>query len=167
MRRLAPKLGFAVAVVVVIAIGLNSQSSNDIHTGLVTKVRDGDTIEVADLPVRLNGIAAPELDEPEGPEARDYMRDLVIGREVRCELNGERNYDRVIGICFLDGEDIGGLIISAGLARDCPKFSGGRYHEFNTDASRRLAATPAMLSGETGRCPLIGDLRLLYPQYRS
>ena len=29
-------------------------------TGTVTKVRDGDTIEVGRVPIRLNGVAAPE-----------------------------------------------------------------------------------------------------------
>jgi hypothetical protein len=67
-------------------------------TGTVTHVRDGDTIEVADVPVRLNGVAAPELDEPRGREGKKFMARLVAGKTVRCELNGERSYDRVIGI---------------------------------------------------------------------
>ena len=33
-------------------------------TGQVTHVRDGDTIEVGSLAIRLNGLAAPEGDEP-------------------------------------------------------------------------------------------------------
>jgi micrococcal nuclease len=107
-------------------------------TGTVTHVRDGDTIEVADVPVRLNGVAAPELDEPRGREGKKFMARLVAGKTVRCELNGERSYDRVIGICYLDGKDIGASIIAAGLARDCPRFSRGRYDEFNTAASKRL-----------------------------
>ena len=34
--------------------------------GTVTHVRDGDTIEVGNIPVRLNGVSAPELKEPLG-----------------------------------------------------------------------------------------------------
>jgi len=66
------------------------------------------------------------------------MLELVAGKAVRCDLNGERNRDRLIGVCFLDGHDIGASIIAAGLARDCPRFSGGRYDAFNTAASRQL-----------------------------
>jgi len=33
-------------------------------TGTVTHVRDGDTIEVGKIPIRLNGVSAPELKEP-------------------------------------------------------------------------------------------------------
>jgi len=113
-------------------------AAQDTLTGTVTHVRDGDTIEVADVPVRLNGVAAPELKEPGGREGKKFMIDLVNGKTVRCELNGERSYDRVIGVCYLNGQDIGAAIIAAGLARDCPRFSGGRYDEFNTTASKRL-----------------------------
>ena len=113
-------------------------AGQDTLSGTVTHVRDGDTIEVADVPVRLDGVAAPELDERFGREAKKFMARLVAGKTVRCDLNGERSYDRVIGVCFLDGEDIGASIIAAGLARDCPRFSGGRYNGFNTAASERL-----------------------------
>lgn len=37
--------------------------------GPVTHVRAGDTVEVAGVPIRLQGLAAPELSEAGGPEA--------------------------------------------------------------------------------------------------
>jgi micrococcal nuclease len=49
----------------------------------VTHVRDGDTIEVGGLPIRLQGLAAPEGDEPGGDEATQAMQALVHGRELR------------------------------------------------------------------------------------
>ena len=60
----------------------------------VTYVRDGDTIEVGGLPIRLNGLAAPEGDEPGGIRATEAMRQMALGQELRCELNGERTHDR-------------------------------------------------------------------------
>ena len=48
------------------------------------------------------------------------------------------NTDRKIGACYLDGEDIEALIVAAGLARDCPRFSGGKYARFETPESKRL-----------------------------
>jgi endonuclease YncB( thermonuclease family) len=30
-------------------------------------------------------------------------------------------------VCFLDGVDVGELVIRTGHGRDCPHFSGGRY----------------------------------------
>ena len=86
--------------------------------GIVTKVRDGDTIEVGKIPIRLNGVSAPEMNEPLGPQSKAFMIDLVLNKPVRCELNGERTHDRFVGICYLDGHDIGEAVIKAGLAFD-------------------------------------------------
>jgi micrococcal nuclease len=86
-------------------------------TGQVTYVRDGDTIEAGGLAIRLNGLAAPEGDEPGGAA----MHQLVLGRELRCELDGERTHDRCAGVCYLDGADISDVMVRRGLARDCPR----------------------------------------------
>ncbi len=75
--------------------------------GIVSHVRDGDTIEVENIPIRLNGVSAPELDERLGPESKAFMHELVMGKSVLCELNGEKTYDRFVGVCFLDNKDIG------------------------------------------------------------
>ncbi|HCH56383.1 MAG TPA: nuclease [Rhodospirillaceae bacterium] len=96
-------------------------------SGTVTKVRDGDTIEVGPIAIRLMGVAAPELGEPLGSRARDFMFRVVFSKPIQCELNGDKSYDRFVALCFLEGKDIGAAVISAGLALDCPRFSGGRY----------------------------------------
>jgi micrococcal nuclease len=113
-----------------------------ILTGTVTHVRDGDTIEVGKIPIRLNGVSAPELDEPLGPQSKAFMVDLVDGKSVRCELTGAKTYDRLVGTCYLDGVDIGIAVISAGLALDCPRYSGGRYAEFEVNEARAEIALP-------------------------
>jgi micrococcal nuclease len=64
------------------------------------------------------------------------MIELVHHQTVRCELDGTRTYDRCAGICYLDGEDVAAVLVQQGLARDCPRFSGGRYAQ----AERRAAA---------------------------
>ena len=107
--------------------------------GPVTHVRDGDTIEVDGLPIRLQGLAAPELNEPGGEEAARAMWMLLHSQDVRCELTGERNHrnhDRCIGVCFLDGADVAAELVRAGVARDCPRFSGGRYADAERAAAR-------------------------------
>jgi micrococcal nuclease len=101
----------------------------------VTHVRDGDTIEVGGVPIRLNGLAAPEHDEPGGPEATRAMVELVDGKTLRCELDGEQTHDRCAGICYLDGKDISAAMVAAGLARDCSHFSGGRYRDAELTAA--------------------------------
>jgi micrococcal nuclease len=103
--------------------------------GEVTYVRDGDTIELGSMAIRLNGLAAPAWDEPGGTEARKAMIELARGRRVRCELDGTRTYDRCAGICYLDGADISEIMVHRGLARDCPRYSQGRYAEAEGQAA--------------------------------
>ena len=110
----------------------------DTMVGPVTEVRDGNTIRVVDVAVRLSGLAAPELGEPGAVAARDFLADLVFGQTVTCEVGSQRSFDRRIGTCFHDGQDIAATVIAAGLARDCPRYSGGRYEAFQTAASERL-----------------------------
>ena len=104
--------------------------------GRVSHVRDVDTIEVRGTAVRLNGVDGPELDTAMGQRGKSYMRDLVGGRVVRCDLNGERNGDRLIGVCYLEGRDIGALAIAAGFALDCRRYSGGRYADLEQRRAR-------------------------------
>lgn len=107
--------------------------------GRVTHVRDVDTIEVKNLPVRLNGIDGPEQNEKGGRTAKIWMQKLVLHRPLKCYLTGDKTYDRWVGTCYLAGyRDIGALAIAAGMARDCPRYSGGKYAEYETAESRRL-----------------------------
>lgn len=125
----------AIALVLIIVPRLGEAEETRLM-GKVTFVRDGDTIEVGGIAIRLNGISAPEQRQPYGPDATSFMGWLVMEKEVTCKLNGERSRDRLIGICYLDGVDIGETIVRAGLARDCPRYSDGRYAEAEKEAKR-------------------------------
>ena len=87
----------------------------------------------------------PESAQPGGTKATTATCALDLGREsgpgVRCELDGERTHDRCVGICYLNGQDISEVMVRRGLARDCPRFSGGRY----AAAERRAAAGGATI----------------------
>lgn len=113
--------------------------ADDSLTGTVSYVRDVDTSELAGVAVRLNGIDGPELKTKAGRAGKIWMQDLVLRKAVRCSLTGARTHDRWVGTCYLpSGEDIGALAIAASLARDCPRYSGGRYRRYETRASRAL-----------------------------
>jgi len=130
------RIAFSFALLIAFSAASEERS---VLTGTVTHVRDGDTIEVGKIPIRLNGVSAPELKEPLGPQSKKFMRDLVNGKRVSCELTGAKTYDRLVGTCYLEGKDIGISVIKAGLALDCPRYSGGRYAEFElTEARERI-----------------------------
>jgi micrococcal nuclease len=104
--------------------------------GRVTVVRDVDTIVVDGTPVRLNGVDGPETSTRIGREARTFMTALVRGRRVSCTLDGSRTHDRWVGVCYLNGQDIGAIAVANGHALDCRRYSGGRYRDLETPAAR-------------------------------
>src|ERR1700760_2382599 len=79
-------------------------------------VRDGNTIQLADVTYRLDGIDAPELDQTCiddhadpwscGVDARDQLAKLVGGHVVHCEDRGpDPAYKkRHLGVCTVEGE---------------------------------------------------------------
>ena len=98
--------------------------AQSVLTGKV-HVRDGDTIIVEVVPIRLNGVSAPERGNTFGEEATAFMRILVDGTLVRCELTGATTYDRQIGTRYLNGVDISAIITTAGLVLYYPRYSRG------------------------------------------
>ena len=118
-------------------------AAQTILTGNVTKVRDGDTIEVGKIPIRLNGVSAPEMKEALGPQSKAFMSNLVMDKRVRCKLDGTKSHDRWVGICYREGQDIGAAVIGAGLALDCPRFSGGRYAGFEVSGTSSRIRLPS------------------------
>ncbi len=111
-------------------------AAKDTVEGRVTRVRDVDTIVVAGTPIRLNGVDGPEVSTRAGKQAKLFMQRLVAGKFVKCDLNGDRTYDRWVGVCYLDGTDIGAIAIQSGMALDCARYSGGRYRSLETASAR-------------------------------
>jgi micrococcal nuclease len=98
-------------------------------TGPVTRVVDGDTIEV-DLngrseDVRYIGIDTPETVKPDtpvqcfGPEASARNHELVEGRTVRLVFDAERRdiYGRLLAYVYAGGELINADLVAGGYAR--------------------------------------------------
>jgi endonuclease YncB( thermonuclease family) len=101
-------------------------------------VHDGDTLTINGQAVRLFGIDAEELDEPNGPRARSALRALVRGTpHVRCQLTGEKSYNRMVGICHTaEGVNLNEAMVRGGYALDCARYSDGIYRQFEPMAIR-------------------------------
>ncbi len=63
---------------------------------------DGDTIRCGSERVRLARIDTPERQEVGFQEAKDAMRLLVEGKEVRCVVLARDPYGRPLGECSTD-----------------------------------------------------------------
>jgi endonuclease YncB( thermonuclease family) len=137
-RRSWINLGFAVGLLALLAI-YAARSGGQV-SDRVDHVLSGDTLVVGATKIALRGIAVPEVEEtaveePAEDAAKRFLSNLVLGRVVTCVLTGERAWDRIYATCTLDGKDLGQALVEAGLARDCPRQSEGRYAAFETEKS--------------------------------
>lgn len=104
--------------------------------GVVTKVSDGDTIQVTDalgtkVKVRLYGIDAPETakgikaGQPYGAEAYEALRSKVANQTVRLDVMDIDKYRRLVSIVWLKGRDINREMIAEGYAWAYRKYLHG------------------------------------------
>ena len=74
--------------------------------GQVTHVRDGDTIEVNGIAIRLSALDCPERGTRDGEYANRLAQQFLTTKAV-CELTGAKTYDRLVGYCIVGGQDFG------------------------------------------------------------
>ena len=98
---------------------------NEDFRATVVKVSDGDTIRVKcdfrdfNFPIRFIDVAAPEMDERGGEEARDWLASKILGEEVDIIINPKNRvgkWGRLLGQVFHRGMDLGEEEINKGLA---------------------------------------------------
>lgn len=88
----------------------------------VTRTRDGDTIVVGLIPIRIANLDCAEKGSRAGDRATRRAKELVAGETMTCQLEGRRSYDREVGVCALsDGRDFGEVLISEGY---CSRWRG-------------------------------------------
>ena len=107
--------------VVLFLLSSNSISQTSIIEGKITHVRDGDTLEIENIPVRLAALDCPENNTPEGRYATKIAKQFE-GSQASCELTGAKSYDRFVGYCSINGEDYGEILISQSACRVWRKY---------------------------------------------
>jgi endonuclease YncB( thermonuclease family) len=132
---------FPVAVALAVGIVASAMVSNanalswlrnsDV-SGLATVI-DGDTLDIDGRRVRLEGIDAPEIaqvcDKADGRSwacgraAADALVSLTSRRRVTCRSDGTDKYDRMLGVCSVDGLEINAELVRRGLAWAFVKYS--------------------------------------------
>ncbi len=88
-------------------------------TVFVSKVIDGDTIELEDkIKVRLLGINTPEKGQPYNQEATEKLRQLVEGKSVELEqdVNDKDQYGRLLRHVYIDGVSVNLQLVREGYA---------------------------------------------------
>ena len=75
--------------------------------GKISKIADGDTLDVGEKRIRLSLISAPELDQFGGIEAKEFVeKTCPVGSDVLVDEDDgqiEGSHDRIIGKVFCQG----------------------------------------------------------------
>ena len=79
-------------------------------SGTITHVRDGDTFEVNETPVRISALDCPENSTSAGQIATRFAKQFK-GKQAVCELTGAKTYDRIVGYCSIEGKDFARIMV--------------------------------------------------------
>ena len=69
--------------------------------GMVTRVREGDTIEVRNVPFRIANLDCASVAPSAGDRATALIRQLASGASATFTLEGRRSYNREVGVCSI------------------------------------------------------------------
>src|SRR3990172_5375005 len=96
------------------------KGSADCFSGIVTRVVDGDTLDVDDIRIRLTLVYAPESYEPGGAEATQFLLSICpIGSTVLVDEDDgqtEGSYNRLIGVVYCNDKNLNAELIGSDYA---------------------------------------------------
>ena len=90
-------------------------------SGTITHVRDGDTIEIDGIAIRLAALNCPENDTQKGKYATKVAKQFV-GLQALCELTGAKTYDRLVGYCKINNSDFGRFMMNNSACKVWEKY---------------------------------------------
>lgn len=96
----------------------DQQQSRQIKSATVTRIVDGDTVELdSGQLVRLNGIACPEKGEKFYQEAKDLLTTLALNQTVTLEYQphySKDSYSRVLAFVFVNDTHLNEQLVGQG-----------------------------------------------------
>jgi endonuclease YncB( thermonuclease family) len=114
----------AAALAAVIAAG--AVVASDTELAGAARILDGDTLDLGPVRVRIHGIDAPEFSQTCaaarggawdcGKVAAARLAALAGGGRVVCDPRERDQYGRIVARCEAEGVDLGGALVSEGLA---------------------------------------------------
>lgn len=132
MNKIVFKLFYAMSLVFTFALPCVAVERGRVIDGVVTKVSDGDTIQVTDqfgtkVKVRFYGVDAPETEkgnkrtgkiikpgQPFGEEGYQALNQKLQRQNVRLEIMDTDQYKRAVAIVWLGNRNINREMVSEG-----------------------------------------------------
>lgn len=99
--------------------------------GQIVGVHDGDSCTLLtdakeQFKIRLDGIDAPELGQPQGRQGKATLSGLVMSRQVTVQDKGKDRYERTLGVVMVDGLNVNLEMVRLGYAWHYLKYSKDR-----------------------------------------
>lgn len=109
------------------SMDVNENQSSDIElVGIVTKVVDGDTLDINGIRIRLALVDTPEINQPGYDRAKQFVESLCLGKKGELDVDsGQRRGDRhgrEVGVVYCDGINTNEKLMSNNLARILVQF---------------------------------------------
>jgi micrococcal nuclease len=113
--------------VILASMDVNENQSSDIElVGIVTKVVDGDTLDINGIRIRLALVDTPEINQPGYDRAKQFIESLCLGKKGELDVDsGQRRGDRhgrEVGVVYCDGINTNEKLMSNNLARILVQF---------------------------------------------
>ena len=110
-----------------VSTDVSRNQSNEIElVGIVTKVVDGDTLDINGTRIRLALVDTPERGQPGYDSAKHFVELMCLGKRGELDVdNGQRRgdrYGREIGVVYCDGINVNDKLMSNKLARILVEF---------------------------------------------
>jgi micrococcal nuclease len=111
----------SVRLVMVFLLSSSVLWANEMISGKVVTVIDGNTLEVyandnETYKILLYGIDSPELTQEYGEKAKRALEKLILDKSVSIEIQGKDRWGNRLGIVLIDGEDPREKLLEEGLA---------------------------------------------------
>ena len=95
----------------------NKKLSEDLGTRIVKEVLDGDTFVAEDnVIVRLVSVEAPEMEFCGGEKAKKALKEMILGKRVRLEVQVRDSYGRLVALTYKDDKLINEKMLADGWA---------------------------------------------------
>ncbi len=140
-------------------------------TGFVTRIVDGDTIHVDGKSIRFTLASAPELDEINGIDARNFIQTIcpidsfVLVDEDDKQTEG--SYGRMLGVVYCNGLSLNEELLDSGLGYLSTEFCGQSEFEHISWAQKHgcqhIPASTPVLEDQTNCDPSYPDFCITSP----
>lgn len=114
-----PRTLLACALVAFVVF-FEARASDVVLVGTVTRVVDGDTIDVqlqsGPIRVRLDSVDAPETSQPYGVNSKAALAALVEHKVVDLQPIEQDRYERMVAVVWLEGLNVNEELVRAGMA---------------------------------------------------